>query len=380
MKQPLVALKRRDDAGEAVAPICRYFGTCGGCTAQQMPEPAYADWKRSAVVAALAGAGVQADVGALIDAHGQGRRRATFHARAREDGGVECGFMRLRSHEIVEIDGCPLFTPELGEAPKIARALAVALKGLDKPLDIQTTATLNGLDVDLRGCGRLGPAETRKVLAVAELFDLARLSNHGVALIERRPAAIAFGGARVVPPAGGFLQATELGEATLARLASEALVGSGRIADLFCGAGAFALRLAAVHPVLAIDNDASAIAALRRAAADTPALRNIEATARDLFVHPLPAAELSRCDAVLFDPPRAGAAAQTREIAASGIMRVVAISCNVETFARDARILIEGGFACEGVTPIDQFRYSAHVEIFATFHRAKPKRRRSILG
>lgn len=393
MKHPPVALKRRGDGavaqrravpaalpGDSVAPICRYYGTCGGCTAQHMPAPLYAEWKRSAVIAALAGAGLDLPVGALIDAHGEGRRRATFHARSREDGGVECGFMRVRSHEIVEIDACPLFTPELAEAPKLARALAVALKGLDKPLDIQTTATLNGLDVDIRGCGRLGPAETRKLLAVAELFDLARLSNHGVVLIERRPPGIAFGAARVVPPAGGFLQATELGEETLAGLAMEALAGVGRVADLFCGGGAFALRLATVHPVFAVDNDAAAIAALRRAAADTPALRNIEAVARDLFVNPLPAAELSRCDAVLFDPPRAGAAAQTREIAASGIMHVVAISCNVESFARDARTLIDAGFACDGVTPIDQFRYSAHVEIFAAFHRARPKRRRSILG
>ncbi|MDE3176612.1 MAG: class I SAM-dependent RNA methyltransferase [Pseudomonadota bacterium] len=364
----------------AVAPICRYFGTCGGCAAQHMPAARYAEWKRGAVVAALAGAGVEAPVGALVDAHGEGRRRATFHARARADGGVECGFMRARAHEIVVIDACPLLAPELSEAPKIAHALAVALKGLDKPLDIQTTATLNGVDVDIRGCGRLGAAETRKVLAAAELFDLARLSNHGVALIERRPAAIAFGEVRVVAPAGGFLQATALGEATLAELARAALAGAGRVADLFCGAGAFALRLAADHPVFAADNDAAAIAALRRAAADAPGLRNIEATARDLFVNPVPAAELSRCEAVLFDPPRAGAQAQTREIAASSVTRVVAISCNVETFARDARALIAAGFVCDGVTPIDQFRYSPHVEIFAAFQRAKPKRRRSILG
>ena len=393
MNNPTVALNRRGDGaaarrravpaappGDAVAPICRYFGTCGGCTAQHMPASLYADWKRGAVIAALAGAGVDLSVGALIDAHGEGRRRATFHARGREDGGVECGFMRVRSHEIVEIDACPLFAPELTDAPKVAHALAVALKGLDKPLDIQTTATLNGLDIDIRGCGRLGPAETRKLLAVAELFDLARLSNHGVSLIERRPPWIAFGAARVVAPAGGFLQATALGETTLAGLAGQALAGAGRIADLFCGSGAFALRLAAAHPVFAVDNDAAAIAALRRAAADTPGLRNVEAHARDLYVSPLPAADLSRCEAVLFDPPRAGAAAQAREIAASGVMRVVAISCNVETFARDARTLIDGGFACDVVTPIDQFRYSSHVEIFAAFSRDKPKRRRSVLG
>ena len=362
-------------AAAAVAPICRYFGACGGCLAQHMPAALYAAWKRESVVAALAAAGVTAEVGALVDAHGAGRRRATFHARVRTDGVVEVGFMRARAHDIVEIDACPLFAPELEAAPIVARALAEAVRGLSKPLDIQTTATLGGLDVDMRGSGRLGAAETRKLLAAAERFDLARLSNHGVVLIERRAPLVAFGPARVVPPAGGFLQATAEGEETLARLAAEALKGAGRIADLFCGAGAFALRLAANHSVFAADSDAAAIAALRRAATG-----GVEASQRDLFRLPLGAAELSRFDAVLFDPPRAGAERQAREIAASEVTRIVAISCNADTFARDARILADGGFACEGVTPIDQFRYSAHVEIFAAFRRARAKRRRSILG
>ena len=359
----------------AVAPICRHFGVCGGCLAQHMPAPLYAAWKRDSVVAALAAAGVAWQVGALVDAHGTGRRRATFHARVRADGAVEVGFMRARAHDIVEIEACPLFAPELDAAPAVARALAEAAKGLSKPLDIQITATLGGLDVDMRGCGPLGAGETRRLIGVAERFDLARLSNHGVALIERRAPLVAFGPAQAALPAGGFLQATAAGEETLARLAADALKGAGRVADLFCGAGAFASRLASDHSVFAADNDAAAIAALRRAAAG-----NVEAAARDLFRHPLTAAELSRFEAVLFDPPRAGAERQAREIAASAVQRVVAISCNAETFARDARILADGGFSCEGVTPIDQFRYSAHVEIFAAFRRAKAKRRRSLLG
>jgi len=340
-----------------------------------MPPADYAAWKRDVVVAALKGADVAAEVGPLIDAHGEGRRRATFHARVDADGRVEVGFMRARAHEIVEIDGCPLFAPALREAPAVARALAEALKGMGKPLDIQTTATLGGLDVDLRGSGPLPQPLARKLVGVAEALDLARLSLHGVALVERRPAAVEFGSTRVVLPPGGFLQATAAGEATLARLAAEALPGAGRLADLFCGAGAFALRLAEAHAVYAADSDAAAIAALRRVAAP-----RVEAEVRDLTRKPLPAVELSRFDAVLFDPPRAGAERQAREIAASEVKRVVAISCNVETFARDARILQDSGFVCEGVAPIDQFRYSAHVEIFATFRRARPKRRKGVLS
>jgi 23S rRNA (uracil1939-C5)-methyltransferase len=386
----IVALNRRGDGvtedGRVVrgalpgdvpgaAPICRWFGVCGGCAAQHMPPALYAAWKRDAAVAPLEAAGVKAEVGALVDAHGRGRRRATFHARVRSDGGVEVGFMRARAHEIVEIDACPLFAPELGDAPSVARAVAEAVKVLGKSLDIQATATLAGLDVDMRGSGALGAAETRKLIAVAERFDLARLSNHGVALIERRAPLVAFGVTRVAAPPGGFLQATEAGEETLASLARAALAGPGRVADLFCGAGAFAVRLAAEHAVYAVDGDPAAIAALRRAA-----VSGVEAAARDLFSHPLSAGELQRFDAVLVDPPRAGAERQSREIAASGVSRVVAISCNAESFARDARILQDGGYVCEGVTPIDQFRYSAHVEIFAAFRRGRTKRRRGVLS
>jgi 23S rRNA (uracil1939-C5)-methyltransferase len=293
---------------------------------------------------------------------------------------VEAGFMRARAHDIVEIDACPLFAPELSVAPTVARAIAEALKGVEKPLDIQVTATLSGLDVDVRGSGELGRGQTAKLIGLAERFDLARMSNHGVALIERRAPQIAFGRALCVPPPGGFLQATEAGEAALAKLAVAALSGAGRVADLFCGAGAFALRLAETHAVYAADSDAAAIAALRRAAAETSGLRPIEAIARDLFRKPLAAEELQRFEAVLFDPPRAGAEAQSREIARGGPPLVVAISCNAETFARDARTLVEGGYSLERVTPLDQFRYSAHVELLAVFRRRAAKRRKGVLG
>jgi len=357
-------------------PICGYYGVCGGCSAQRMAPADYAAWKRDAVVAALKGADVAAEVGPLIDAHGEGRRRATFHARVDADGGVEVGFMRARAHEIVEIDGCPLFAPALREAPAVARALAEALKGMGKPLDIQTTATLGGLDVDLRGSGPLPPALSRKLVALAETLDLARLSLHGVAVVERRPAAVDFGAVRVVLPPGGFLQATAAGEETLARLAAEALPGAGRIADLLCGAGAFALRLAASHEVFGVDSDADAVGALKRASGEARGLKPVEAITRDLFQRPLRPDELERFDAVLFDPPRAGALSQAHELSQSRVPIVVAISCNVDSFARDARMLVEGGYTIESITPLDQFRFSPHVETVAVFRRPRVKKRR----
>ncbi|HKN29203.1 MAG TPA: RNA methyltransferase [Roseiarcus sp.] len=368
-------------SSERAAPFCRWFGSCGGCAAQHMSESLYRAWKRGLVVEALKRARVDAEVGPLIDAHGAGRRRATFHARFPHGQPDDVGFMRARSHEIVSIDGCPLFAPGMAHAVPAARALAGDLRGLGKPLDIGVTATLEGLDVDLRGSGPLELTETQKLARTAERLDLARVSNHGAAVIERRPPRVAFGEALVPLPPGGFLQATEAGEARLAEFAEEAFKDAKKIADLFCGAGAFALRLARRREVFAADFHADSIAALERGAATARGLRKIAAETQDLFRRPLRAEELSAFDGALFDPPRAGAEAQAREFATSALPLVVAVSCNAATFARDARLLVEGGFRLETVAPLDQFRFSPHVEIAAVFRRprAKPRARR-LLG
>jgi 23S rRNA (uracil1939-C5)-methyltransferase len=360
-------------------PFCPWFGRCGGCAAQHMNPSLYAAWKRDSVVKALAHAGVAAQVGPLVDVHGHGRRRATFHARF-TDGHEQVGFMRARAHDIVAIDACPLFAPGLAGAIAAANALAAAVRGISKPLDIQATATLGGLDFDLRGSGAPDELTRRKLSAAAERLDLARLSVHGETIVERRPPEIRFGDALAVPPPGGFLQATEAGEQALAEGAAAALDGARRVADLFCGAGAFALRLAREHEIFAVDSDAAAVAALLRAAGAASSLRAVHAETRDLFRRPLAGPELARFDAVLFDPPRAGAEAQARALAAAGPPLVVAVSCNPESFARDARILVAGGYAIGPVAALDQFRFSPHVEILAAFRRQPAKRRKGILG
>ena len=360
-------------APDRAAPICRWFGRCGGCAAQHMSASLYRQWKRGLVVEALEREGLAAAVGDLVDAHGAGRRRATFHARFPHGQPDEVGFMRARSHDIIAIDNCPLFSPGMAGAIPAARALSADLRGLMKPLDIGVTATLDGLDIDLRGSGPLGRAETQKLARTADALDLARVSNHGETVIERRPPRVAFGEALARLPPGGFLQATEAGEAWLAEIAERTLADAKRVADLFCGAGAFALRLARDHEVFAADADPAAIAALAHAAAMTPGLHKLSPETRDLFRRPLRADELAIFDAALIDPPRAGALEQARALAASTLPLVVSISCNAATFARDARILIDGGFRIESVTPLDQFRFSAHVEIVAVFRRPKSK-------
>ncbi len=356
---------------DRIASICPHYGVCGGCAVQALSPAAYHEWKRGLVETALRNAGVEAEVAQLIDAHGAGRRRVTFHAR-----GPRVGFMQARSHEIVEIDACPLLEPTLAPALAAARALAKALLCKGKPLDIAVTATLDGLDIDLRGPGALSEAEAKALIAVTGALDLARLSNHGRTVAQRRRPRVAVGEALVFPPPGSFLQATEQGEAELARVVLAQAGAAKRVADLFCGLGAFALRLADRAVVSAFDCDAAAVAALAEAARARPGLRLREAMARDLFRRPLFAAELVPFDAIIFDPPRVGASAQAVELAKSKAATIVAVSCNAQSFARDAAILREGGYVMGAVTPIDQFRFSPHVELVASFSRAERGRRK----
>jgi 23S rRNA (uracil1939-C5)-methyltransferase len=318
---------------------------------------------------ALAQAGLDAPVDELVDAHGDGRRRAVFHARRGTRDVLEVGFAALRAHHVVAIDHCPILAPGLKGSIEAAWAIAETLSGSRKPLDIQVTATDVGLDVDVRGSGPLTAARAGELAQVAERHRLARLTRHGELIAQRAVPTVTMGRARVSLPAGAFLQATAAGEAALAKLVTTHCGAADKIADLFAGVGPFALRLAERAPVTAADNDADAIAAVRRAAAGTQGLKPIEPQLRDLFRRPFVPAELKAFDVVVFDPPRQGAQAQARELAAAPVPTVVAVSCNPATFARDARILVDGGYRLLQVTPVDQFLYSAHVELVARFER-----------
>jgi 23S rRNA (uracil1939-C5)-methyltransferase len=353
---------------ERIAPICPHFGVCGGCALQHWDTARYRGWKRGLVVAALAQARLEAPVGELIDAHGAGRRRAVFHARRGTHDVLEVGFTAARAHHVVPIDRCPVLAPELAGAIEAAWALAERLRPERKPLDIQVTASEAGLDVDVRGSGPLRPALMTELADLAQSHRLARLTRHGELIAQRAAPTLRMGRAQVVLPPGAFLQSTAKGEATLARLVTTHVSDAGTIADLFAGVGPFALRLAERARMSAVDADAAAIAALRQAAA-APGLKPVETQVRDLFRRPLVAAELARFDAVVFDPPRQGAPAQARALAESKVPVVIAVSCNPATFARDARVLVDGGYRFGAVTPVDQFRYSAHVEIVARFAR-----------
>lgn len=345
---------------ERIEAFCPHFTRCGGCQIQQWQSDAYRLWKRGLVVTALKNQGITAEVEPLIDAQGEGRRRATLHVR-RTTEGVIAGFNAARSHDIHPLDHCPILVPALAPAFDIARRIG-ALIG---DCDVAFTASETGLDVDVTTKRKPTPA----LAALVETEKLARLSVNREPLVTRIPPEIAAGTASIRLPAGSFLQATRAGEATLAMLVIENLGKAKYVADLFCGVGVFALRLAGKVRAFAVDSDRSAIAALTEATRKASGLKPVEAKARDLFREPLVTRELKDFDVVIFDPPRAGAEAQARQLAKSTVKTVIAVSCDPASFARDARLLIEGGYRLTRVTPVDQFAFTAHVETVALFRR-----------
>ena len=311
----------------------------------------------------------------------QGRRRATFHVRYGR-GAIHVGFMKARAHEIVDLDACPVLAPSMKAAISAARAIAKALQTSAKPLDILVTATRTGFDIDIKGHGPLAEQEFAALTSVADAHDIARLSNHGLLVVERRMPVIKIGLADLVLPPGAFLQATEAGEAALAEAVTSAFASVRRGLDLFAGVGTFSLRLAERISMHAVDSDEAALAALARACREQPKLRPVSTECRDLFRRPLTGAELAPYDGVVFDPPRAGAEAQAQALAGSAVPLVVAVSCNPATFGRDLAILCAGGYAIESVTPFDQFRSSPHVEMIGILRRSpkKPRPNRRLLS
>jgi 23S rRNA (uracil1939-C5)-methyltransferase len=354
---------------ERITPLCQHFSTCGGCAIQHWDGEKYRNWKRNLVVATLAQANIDCEVSPVIDAHGNGRRRMTLHARKGNHDVLKVGFAAAQSHDVIPIDRCPILDPGLDGALDAAWALAEPLTGIGKPLDIQITATDSGLDVDIRGSGPLPTSAITTLSQIATRRSLARLTRHGELVLMRQAPGVTMGKARVILPPGSFLQATLAGEETLSALVAKHCGRAKHVADLFCGVGPFALRLAEKSRIAAFDNDSGAITSLQKAAASTSGLKPIRAEARDLFRRPLVAEELRDFDAVVFDPPRQGAQAQAERLATSKVPVVIAVSCNLTTFARDARILIDGGYRIESVTPVDQFRHTPHVELVVRFKR-----------
>jgi 23S rRNA (uracil1939-C5)-methyltransferase len=349
-------------------PICVHFGICGGCSVQHMHPEAYRDWKRGLVVSAFRARGLDVEVAPLIVSEGK-RRRAIFTAE-RTETGIAVGFHKMASQALVAIEECPVTEPKIVVALPVIRTLLEPLLSRRGEARVTVTLTNPGLDVRIEGPDRtLSPDLRSKLASQAGASGLARLAIGDDIIYQSAHPVLSFGTAEVVLPAETFVQAVAAAEHEIARMIVAAVGKSKSIADLFCGLGAFTFPLAAKMRVASFDGDPAAIEALQDAAKRASGLKPIDARVRDLFRDPLSRTELNEFDAVVFDPPRAGAEAQAKRLAQSKVKTIVAVSCNPATLARDARHLVDGGYRVESVTPIDQFVYSAHVEIVAVFRR-----------
>ncbi len=351
-----------------VTPPCRHYRGCGGCGLMHAGDGFLADWKREVVAAAFAARGVEAELAGPATSAAQSRRRAVLTGRRLKSGPV-VGFHAPASETVTAIPDCRLLAPALMEAIPACEEITALLGSRKGEVRLTLTASEAGPDLAVSDSRPLTGTDSVALAAIAERHDLARLSVGGEIVVSRRPPALSFGSTRVVPPPGAFLQATAEGEAALRDAVLAGIGGARRVADLFAGCGTFSLPLASRAEVHAVEAEAAMLAALDSGWRHGTGLKAVTTETRDLFRRPLDAGDLARFDAVVIDPPRAGAEAQMREIAGSRLSRVVSVSCNPVTFARDAAILTGAGFRPGPVLLVDQFRWSPHVELVAHFLR-----------
>jgi 23S rRNA (uracil1939-C5)-methyltransferase len=333
-----------------------------------MDRGAYLAWKRRLVAEAFDKRGLTVDVEPVVAGTEKSRRRAVFSA-VRTSRGVVLGFHRRGTNEIVAIAECPVLVPAIADRlPILTRIVELALNAR-RGARMVVVAADNGLDIAVEGAGRIGRAELEALGQLAADPALARLTIDGNQVFLNRAPELTADGVALLPIPGGFVQAVASAEAALARAILDHVGDAAPVADLFAGIGTFALRLARRAPVTAVEGSVDLMAAIEAAAHRTSGLKPVSARKRDLFRNPLAPVELDAFGAIVFDPPAAGAKAQAEAIAASGVAKVAAVSCNPATLARDARILIDGGYRLERVLPVDQFLFSAEVEAVATFSR-----------
>ncbi|ASS54203.1 class I SAM-dependent RNA methyltransferase [Rhizobium leguminosarum] len=356
-------------------PPCRHFGpdgvngTCGGCTLQHMADTPYRAFKRQLVIDALKSKGLTPEVGEIVPARPGERRRVVFAARKTEKD-MLVGFNQAESHHIVAIEECPISSAGIIARLPAIRAIAASLATSAEPFRVAVLETLSGLDISVDEVKKLSDPQRRKAIETAlGLRGIARVSLNGEILVEPSKPMVEFGGVQVSPPPGSFTQATKPAEEAMAELVIAHAGKAKRIADLFAGSGTFSLRLARIGRVHAVEAEAKALAALDHAARNTQGLKPVTVEKRDLFRRPLMTQEFKPYDAVVFDPPRAGAEFQCQELARSAVKKIVAVSCNPLTLARDLAILVEGGYRITQVTPIDQFLWTSHVEVVATLEK-----------
>ena len=346
---------------------CRHFGRCGGCSLQHVTQDAYLGWKRDLIGAALARCGFENISIEDVRVVGPGtRRRAVIKARRTADGAV-LGFYEPQSSQLVDVWECPVLVPEITEVLPEFRSRLEKLLHSGEGAELHVTHTRAGLDVSLNWKRPPGPEAYSALAEFAQELNLARLSWNGEPVAVARAPYLLIGCHTVLLPVEPFLQPTSEGEAILQSLVREGVEGAGHVADLFAGCGTFALALTETSSITAAEANAAMAAALEDAAGEKNSKVVVER--RDLFRRPLLRSELATFDTVILDPPRPGAKRQAEQLANSDVHRIVYVSCNPSSFARDARILCDGGYRLRRVVPTDQFLWSAHVELVGFLDR-----------
>ncbi len=360
-----------EPSSDRIKPVCTHFAQCGGCALQHLRAPVYESWKREQLALTLAARGLDTKVQPLVAGTIGMRRRAVLSA-TRTKKSVMIGYFKRASHELVDIHQCPVLSPDIVEALPALRKLVRPLLSRKNVARVSILSTQGGLDVVIDDVEPVAEASMRiKLVELSMGLALARLSVAGEMIIEKDRPYISFDGLKAISPPGGFLQASQIIQdkmiAHILKLVSAGKRSKGRALDLYSGMGTFSLPLARNFKVLAVEYDKPALQALQYAIGLSEGLKPVEILERDLAIMPLSALELRGYDVVLFDPPRSGAKSQVAELAKSDIPQLIAISCSPASFARDARILIDGGYELKSLTPFDQFLFSTHVELVGEF-------------
>jgi 23S rRNA (uracil1939-C5)-methyltransferase len=349
--------------------VCRHFGSCGGCALQHLAPEAYRESKRKLILDALARHRISdPPLREIVGVPPRSRRRATLKLK-KTNGETRIGFHAPRSHELVDIQECHVLTPGLFRLAQGLRELFAAVLSEDEDAELYVVDANNGFDVGVAWKRRLTSDLIGRIAAAAPKLGLVRVTAGNELLYESTVPEIRFGKARVKLPPNGFLQPTHEGEAILQARVTEAVGQARKIVDLFSGCGTFALPLARQAQIHAVDADGPMLKALAVAARRTSGLKPVTTESRDLFKRPLTLGELDRLDAAVLDPPRTGALAQVNNLSSSRIERIAYVSCDAASFARDARVLIDGGFRMVWLMGVDQFLWSAHIELAAAFSR-----------
>lgn len=354
-------------SSDRVKPPCRHFKSCGGCQLQHVSDDFLANWKEGVVRQALSAQGLEADIRPIITSPANSRRRASFSAR-RTKKGATVGFHARGSDVIVEISACQLLHPDLMPAQHVVAELTRLTGSRKAEMSASVTLSSAGLDVSVRGGKPLDGPLMATLGQEAERLKVARLTWDGEVIAQRDPPYQTFGTVKVAPPPGAFLQATQEGESALMDAVRSAITQGSKGIDLFAGCGTFTLPLAQDYQMHGVEGDAAMVRALDAGWRGATGLKHVTSETRDLFRNPRHAEDL-KFDFAVIDPPRAGAEAQIAELADSKVAEIAYVSCNPVTFARDSAVLVKAGFHLDWVQPVDQFRWSSHIEMASRFVR-----------